>query len=502
MHCLCSLSPKSKALYFGRMLRYVLNRRELLYYLHLRFDDIDQISYIVCFITFWFIWVKYVAVVFIAAIWLNHCSYKRVVELKHAYFRSAEYVNSLHARSMMVGLGVVIQQTCCDMLAPQITGVQRQYQTDDGLLGLLTGLGIPYPTTAVHIGRRVGYLPELVEAHNDAVRALEQVLTTYTKGGKLATKRPTMRIGGFMGCGGKEVDTIVHMTAKIKRLKDQVEQTRETISDRKSEPYGFASFSAVPYAHVVAKRLQSKKVKGCRFSLSPLPADIIWKNLASNHRSRVLARVFIFIFLVFFCGLYTIPLVAVSFLANLASITQYVHILNAWYVHAKWSFIAVVGIAPPLLSALLQLFLPPAMRALTRRQGLLTRNQVDRKVLGRYFAFLIITQLIIFSLLGVAFNIITELVIEFGKGGSDLRTILREVNKLPSRIQNTYLSQSNYWLTWLPLRAWAAVFDLAQVINLFWVWARARLFGRTPREIREWTRPPSFDYAVYVSNSF
>lgn len=30
------------------------------------------------------------------------------------------------------------------------------------------------------------------------------------------------------------------------------------------------------------------------------------------------------------------------------------------------------------------------------------------------------------------------------------------------------------------------------------VWAKARLFGRTPREIREWTKPPKFDYAVYV----
>ena len=308
-----------------------------------------------------------------------------------------------------------------------------------------------------------------------------------------------MHIGGFLGCGGKPVDTIQYMTTKIKRLEDQVEQTRETISDRKSEPYGFASFSAVPYAHVVARRLQSKKIKGCKFALAPLPADIIWKNLATNHRSRVWARTFIFIFLIFFCGLYTIPLVAVAFLANLAAITQYVNFLDAWSTHSKWSFSAVIGVVPPLLSALLQLLLPPFMRALTRRQGLLTRNQVNRTVLGRYFAFLVLTQLFIFSLLGVAYNLITELVIEFGKGGNALHTILHEVNKLPARIQNTYLSQSNYWLTWLPLRAWAAVFDLAQIFNLLWVWARARLFGRTPREIREWTRPPNFDYAVYVS---
>lgn len=177
---------------------------------------------------------------------------------------------------------------------------------------------------------------------------------------------------------------------------------------------------------------------------------------------------------------------------------EYVGFLNDWQNKSNWSFSAVVGIAPPLLSVILQLLLPVVMRALTRRQGLLTRNQVDRTVLARYFAFLIITQLLIFSMIGVVYNLVTELVIEFGKGGQALSIIFKEVNKLPARIQNTYVNQSNYWLTWLPLRAWGAVFDLAQIVNLIWVWARARLFGRTPREIREWTRPPPFDYAVYV----
>lgn len=424
-------------------------------------------SYLICFLAFWFIWFNY----------------KRVVDLKHAYFRSKEYQNSLHARSLM------------------ITGVQRQYQTDEGLQGLLAGLNIPYPTSAVHIGRRVGQLPELVDAHNDAVRELEQILTTYTKGGKLGPKRPTKTIGGFLGIGGKKVDAIEYMTAKIKRLEDMVQQHRDTITDKKSEPYGFASFAAVPYAHVVGKKLQSKRIKGCEFSLAPLPSDIIWRNLARSHQSKFWKKFLIAILLVALCGLYTIPLVAVSFLANLAAITQYVGFLNAWSVNSEWSFSAFVGIAPPLLSALLQLLLPFIMRKLIRKRGLITKNQVDRSVLAKYWAFLIITQLIIFSLLGVVFNLITELVIEFGKGGQPLRIILQEVNKLPARIQNTYLSQSNYWLTWLPLRLWAAVFDLAQVLNLILVWAKARLFGRTPREIREWTKPPKFDYAVYIANS-
>lgn len=222
------------------------------------------LSYIICFIAFWFIWSKSVQRMRLRTSGRSRTrltcsvspssSYKTVVTLRHAYFRSKDYCNSLHARSIM------------------ITGIQRQYQSDEGVLSLLTSLNVPYPTTSVHIGRKVGQLAELVEAHNDAVRELEKVLTTYTKNGQLGSKRPTMQVGGFMGIGGQKVDTIDYMTAKIKRFEDKVEQTRDTISDKKSEPYGFASFQAVPYAHVVAKRLQDKKVKGCKFSLAPLPS--------------------------------------------------------------------------------------------------------------------------------------------------------------------------------------------------------------------------------------
>jgi hypothetical protein len=60
--------------------------------------------------------------------------------------------------------------------------------------------------------------------------------------------------------------------------------------------------------------------------------------------------------------------------------------------------------------------------------------------------------------------------------------------------------QSNYWLTIMPLRGASACFDLAQLLSLFIIWIKTRLFGRTPREIREATKPPYFDFPVYYSN--
>lgn len=84
----------------------------------------------------------------------------RILALKLRYFRSQEYQEALFARSIM------------------ITQIKSKAQSDQALEQMLTNLRVPYPTSAVHIGRHTGNLPELVEQHEEAVQQLEQVLTT------------------------------------------------------------------------------------------------------------------------------------------------------------------------------------------------------------------------------------------------------------------------------------------------------------------------------------
>jgi hypothetical protein len=96
-----------------------------------------------------------------------------------------------------------------------IQHVPKKLQTDEGLQSLFGTLRAPYPTTAVHIGRRVGNLPELVEYHNQAVCELEGHLVMYLKDGKIGKNRPTVRKGGFMGIGGKKLDAIDYWTSVI-----------------------------------------------------------------------------------------------------------------------------------------------------------------------------------------------------------------------------------------------------------------------------------------------
>ena len=116
--------------------------------------------------------------------------WRQMIKLRHTFFRSPEYLQSFYARTLMV------------------RHVPKKNQSDEGLKAIFESTRVPYPTTSVHIGRKVGRLPELIEYHDATVREFEQVLVQYLKGGQPAKKRPMITVGGTMGCGGEKKDAI------------------------------------------------------------------------------------------------------------------------------------------------------------------------------------------------------------------------------------------------------------------------------------------------------
>ena len=135
----------------------------------------------------------HVVVTYLMSFLIVYCvdvHWREMIKLRRTWFRSPEYLQSFYARTLAV------------------LHVPKKNQSDEGLRAIFESVKVPYPTTSVHIGRKVGRLPELIEYHNETVRQFEQVLVRYLKGGKLGKKRPTIRTGGFMGCGGTKMDAI------------------------------------------------------------------------------------------------------------------------------------------------------------------------------------------------------------------------------------------------------------------------------------------------------
>jgi hypothetical protein len=85
-------------------------------------------------------------------------------------------------------------------------------------------------------------------------------------------------------------------------------------------------------------------------------------------------------------------------------IASFVPFLENWQQSSPFSFNLISGVLPPAVSAFFGFFLPIIMRWLSQYQGALTQSRLDRAVVARYFAFLVISQLIIFTLIGVAFS--------------------------------------------------------------------------------------------------
>lgn len=406
--------------------------------------------------------------------------WKAMIRLRHTWFRSPEYLQSFYARTLQVRL------------------VPKKKQTDEALKGIFDGLGMPYPTTSVHIGRKVGQLPELIEYHNDTVREFEQILVRYMKGNKLKAKRPTIRIGGFMGCGGKTYDAIDHYTKKLIKTEAAIEDYRHQIDRRKAENYGFASLAAVPYAHIVAEKLEGKHPLGTSIELAPNPKDILWSNMDQTDGELARKKIIGVLWLILVCFFNTIPLFVISVLANLDGIRIYVPFLDEWASKSPSSFAVASGVLPATISGIFGFFLPIIMRWLTKFMGALTYSKLDRAVVARYFAFLVISQLVIFTLIGVIFNSVKEIVQQVGH--QSFEEIVKGLKNLPTEIHKTYINQASYWLTFFPLRGFLVIFDLAQIINLIWLSFKTHVMGRTPRDIRDWTQPPMFPYAVYYSN--
>jgi hypothetical protein len=116
--------------------------------------------------------------------------------LREQYFLSTAYLNSF-------------DPTLTVMRIP------KSSRSEEGIRALLDSVDVPYPITDVHIGRRLEDLPRLVKVHNDTIREFEQTMAQYLKGGKFGKKRPTVRVGSFLGMGGEVRDAIDHYTCVL-----------------------------------------------------------------------------------------------------------------------------------------------------------------------------------------------------------------------------------------------------------------------------------------------
>jgi hypothetical protein len=117
--------------------------------------------------------------------------------------------------------------------------------------------------------------------------------------------------------------------------------------------------------------------------------------------------------------------------------------LNSWKnagSFGNWTFSLVSGVLPSAISAIFGYVLPIIMRRVSKKQGAMTRSRLDRAVTARYYAFLVISSFLIFSLIGVVWSSIAGVIAQVGEKKS-ASEILGSLQDLPDReclVQNVY----------------------------------------------------------------
>ena len=94
-------------------------------------------------------------------------------------------------------------------------------------------------------------------------------------------------------------------------------------------------------------------------------------------------------------------------------------------------FSIISGVLPSVVSSIFGYLLPIVIRRISRYQGAPTRSRLDRAVIARYFFFMIVSTLIVYSLLSVFYTAIAQVVVEIGQHQS-ASAVLSGLKSIPS----------------------------------------------------------------------
>jgi hypothetical protein len=411
-------------------------------------------------------------------LWMN---YRVITRLRCEYFESADYQNSLRARTLMV------------------TAIPNPLRTDEGLLRIVDGVKTTLDIPRAAIARNVKHLPDLIEEHEETVMKLEKVLAKYLKNpDSLPAKRPLIKPSkkDTRYLKSQKVDAITYLLARMQNLEGRIHQVRESIDQRNALSYGFASYESVEEAHGVAFAARKIHPHGSTIRLASRPSDLIWKNLGLSKkilRSNRIVNTFYIVLLIIFWTICNAFLAI--FLANLANLGEVWQGFNTELHKNPKTWAVVQGVASPAITSAFYYFLPIIFRRLSMRAGDLTKTSRERQVLRRLYAFFVFNNLIVFSLFGALWSFIVT-VIGARNQGIDVGNALKD-GDIWTKIMIALCNVSPFWMSWLLQRNLGAVIDLAQFVNLAWGSIVRRFTCPTPRELIKNTAPPPFDYACY-----
>ncbi|KAK8106520.1 hypothetical protein PG999_009879 [Apiospora kogelbergensis] len=436
-----------------------------------------------------------------------------VARIRCEYFESSEYQNKAFSRTLMVcniSLYPPFDKECVAPRRPrgvpilsfsQVTDIPDRCRTDAGIVELVR----PFATSrdlSGTIAHSLKELPELIETYEGAVRALEAVLSKYSRHPKtLPAKRPTCkaRAGDDTSFApGSNVDAIEYLVARIRRLSAKIHEMRNATVGKEVLPYGFATCPNMEQAHELAYAARKQHPHGSKIQLAPGPNDVIWKNLSLPKETRRW-RVFMgHVAVSALVAVWTVPnaLIAI-FLADLSKLGAIWPTFQAELERHPRTWGAIQGILAPLVTTLFYLLLPTIFRRLSIYAGDLSKTERERGVARKLYVFFIFNNLIVFSFFSAGWKYAAAVI--RAQSNQNLWAAIKDTQPFEN-LMGAFCDVSPFWLNYLLQRNLGAALDVSQLVKLGRDWLSRWLLNLTPRELLELTAPPPFDYASHYNN--
>ncbi|KAF9935549.1 hypothetical protein BGZ67_003356 [Mortierella alpina] len=251
-----------------------------------------------------------------------------------------------------------------------------------------------------------GYDPDKIEAESDHELADPRTMAEDHEGAdegtsllrKKAKKRPTTRLG-FMGIFGKKVDKIDHCREIFATLDKAVRKMRMSRIFAPSS-IGFVTFKDMHSAQILAQTVNTQQTLSCITSLAPEPRDVFWDNLnlppSELGVRSVVVNTTVFFLVFFWSG----PIGIFSSFLNLKTLEK---LLPGVTKIAEASPILkdlIQGFLPTLGVSIFLAVVPKILKALCVRQGIQSHSAVARSLYHKYFYFILVNVVLLFTVIG------------------------------------------------------------------------------------------------------
>lgn len=427
-----------------------------------------------------FAWIS--TVLTIGIIWWN---FRACIRLRQDFFKSSAYKDLLNSKTILM------------------VDIPQNFRTDERLGSLASQFGKKTYSMA-HIERNVDDIMQLLEQHEKTIIKLEKTIIkyakhAYTKDGVLdlskLPKRPHIKING------ERHDKIDYLATQSRILENKIKSSRESVLSRDALGVGFVSYPRIVDAHTVARRTHNTHPLGMTIKLAPRPNDIIWKKFSLSKERKAGYRYLGHAFVLALTILWTVPNAFIAiFITNIFNLGYIWPAFKTELSNHKTFWSIVQGLLGPSILSLFYLILPIIFRRISVWQGDFTKSGRERSVTRKLYFFFVLNQLIIFSLLGVIFSLITYgiSIEQLNNEGSDI-SFGEAVQKadIPKKIGQAATNMSSFWIMYLVQRNVSTLVDLLQLFALVWRSLNRKIFSKTPRQLLEASKPPRFDFGQY-----